>query len=154
MLIKDLLLKLVMEEKKAGDMYLMLSEKLDPHLAEISLRFSKEEVHHIKILEDLIVKLSNYTEDISSIKDRIEEFIYADDENKLKLNSANTSLKSLTKKEFFLYALQKEKNSIYVYRILRDFFEDDISLEYIFSNLIKEEENHMYFIISEMHNLK
>lgn len=153
MLIKELLSKLVEDEKNAGDMYLMLSEKLEPKLAEISLRFSKEEVHHIKILEDLIVKLSNYTEDISSIKDRIEEFIYAD-ENKLKLNAANTSLKSLTKKEFFLYALQKEKNSIYVYRILRDFFEDDISLEYIFSNLIKEEENHMYFIISEMHNLK
>lgn len=153
MLIKDLLLKLVMEEKKAGDMYLMLSEKLDPHLAEISLRFSKEEIHHIKILKDLVDKLSSYTKDISSVQDRIEEFLHAE-ENKPKFDKDNDSLKILTKKEFFLYALQKEKNSVYIYRTLRDFFEDDISLEYIFSNLIKEEENHMYFIISEMHNLK
>lgn len=153
MLIKDLLLKLVMEEKKAGDMYLMLSEKLDPHLAEISLRFSKEEVHHIKILTDLVDKLSSYTKDISSVQNRIEEFLNAD-ENKLKFDKIDDSLKSLTKKEFFLYALQKEKNSVYIYKTLKDFFEDDITLEYIFSNLIKEEENHMYFIISEMHNLK
>lgn len=153
MLIKDLLLKLVMEEKKAGDMYLMLSEKLDPHLAEISLRFSKEEIHHIKILKDLVDKLSTYTKDISSVQNRIEEFLNAD-ENKLKFDENDDSLKSLAKKEFFLYALQKEKNSVYIYKTLKDFFEDDTSLEYIFSNLIKEEENHMYFIISEMHNLK
>lgn len=142
-----------MEEKKAGDMYLMLSEKLDPHLAEISLRFSKEEIHHIKILKDLVDKLSTYTKDISSVQNRIEEFLNAD-ENKLKFDENDDSLKSLAKKEFFLYALQKEKNSVYIYKTLKDFFEDDTSLEYIFSNLIKEEENHMYFIISEMHNLK
>lgn len=153
MLIKDLLSKLVKEEKKACDMYLMLAEKLDSNLAEVSLRFSKEEVHHIKILEDLVDKLSSYTKDISSVQYRIEEFINAD-ENKLKFDKIDDSLKSLTKKEFFLYALQKEKNSVYIYRTLKDFFEDDITLEYIFSNLIKEEENHMYFIISEMHNLK
>ncbi|MGL5256964.1 MAG: ferritin family protein [Proteocatella sp.] len=153
MLIKDLLSKLVMEEKKAGDMYLMLSEKLDSNLAEISLTFSKEEVHHIKILKDLVDKLSSYTKDISSVQDKIEEFINAD-ENKPKFGEDDDSLKGLTKKEFFLYALQKEKNSVYIYKTLKDFFEDDTSLEYIFSNLIKEEENHMYFIISEMHNLK
>ena len=65
MIIKDFLLKLVSDEKHAGEMYILLSEKLEPDLAEISLKFSRKEIHHIKILSDLAEKLSDSKYEIS-----------------------------------------------------------------------------------------
>ncbi len=153
MLIKDFLLKLVGDEKYAGEMYVLLAERLEPALAEISLKFSKEEVHHIRILQDIAKKLANSEYEIDSILDDLSPYIGSKLENKA-LDENPDLLRDISKKQFFLYALKKEKDSIAIYEILREFFKADTSLEYIFSNLIKEEEDHMYFILDEMHKLK
>lgn len=158
MLIKDFLLKLVNDEKHAGEMYVLLAERLEPALAEISLKFSKEEVHHIRILQDIAKKLANSEYEIDSIIDELAPYINAEskekENNEKEFDENPELLKNISKKQFFLYALKKEKDSIAIYEILREFFKADTSLEYIFSNLIKEEEGHMYFILDEMHKLK
>ena len=158
MIIKDFLLKLVSDEKHAGEMYILLSEKSEPDLAEISLKFSRKEIHHIKILSDLAEKLSDSKYEISSIIDELSPYLDSASEDKedkeKELDENPDLLKNISKKQFFLYALKKEKDSIAIYEILRNFFKNDTSLEYIFSNLIREEEDHMYFILDEMHKLK
>lgn len=156
MLIKDFLLKLVNDEKHAGEVYILLAERLEPALAKISLKFAKEEAHHIEILQDIAHKLSDSKYEISSIIDELSPYINPEskENNEKEFDENPELLKNISKKQFFLYALKKEKDSIAIYEILREFFKTDTSLEYIFSNLIKEEEDHMYFILDEMHKLK
>lgn len=158
MLIRDFLLKLVNDEKHAGEIYILLAERLEPALAKISLKFSKEEIHHIEILEDIAHKLSDSKYEISSIIDELSPYLDSASEdkenNEKELDENPELLRDISKKQFFLYALKKEKDSIAIYEILREFFKSDTSLEYIFSNLIKEEEDHMYFVLDEMHKLK
>lgn len=151
--IKDFLLKLVNDEKHTGEMYILLSEILEPSLSKISMKIAKEEIHHVQIIQDLAIKLSDSKYDISSIINKLQAYMNSSIEDQ-RLDENPILLKDLSKKQFFLYALQKEKNSIGIYEILKDFFKKDTSLEYIFSNLVREEENHMYFILDEMHKLK
>lgn len=151
--ITEFLLKLVNDEKHAGKMYILLSEILEPSLSKISMKIAKEEIHHVKIIQDLAIKLSDSNYDISSIINKLQPYMDSSIEDK-HLDENPILLKDLSKKQFFLYALQKEKDSIGIYEILKDFLKKDTSLEYIFSNLVREEENHMYFILDEMHKLK
>jgi len=72
------------------------------------------------------------------------EYLFNNDK-KLNLNS---------EKDFFVFALQLERNSVEIYTQLLNIFEEDSYGYKSFEYLIKEERKHMLYILNKLYELK
>lgn len=135
-------------ERHASDLYKKIKLGAPEHIARIAETFSKEELKHVKWLKGLKQDVPN------SDFEGNEEFYYISDFNFKSLDINGEDLNVKSEKEFFLFALQMEKNSILMYSEFKKFFEMKSNEYELFTKIIDEERSHMYFILKVLHDLK
>jgi len=135
-------------EEDGCTMYYKFSQICSEKLKQVVISFSKEEEKHKIIMLELSdnekfkeKELDNDVENIFNMQ------IGSISNNDIKLNE-------ISEKEFFIFALQLEKNSIEIYTKLLYIFEMDDYMYKKIENLIKEERKHMVYILNKLYELK
>lgn len=141
-------LELAKIEEDSCNVYKEFSTICNEKLKDVCIRFSKEEEKHtdfiLKIYNDLSLKDKQLTEELN--------YFFNEKMNYLKTKEKGTSLTS--EKEFFIFALQMEKDSIEIYTKLITMFEANSDEYKIIETLLKQEKNHMVYVLNQLHELK
>ena len=148
MKLKECFLKLAKIEEDGSLLYRRFSEICGEKLKPVVIAFSKEEEKH-KII---MLELSNNEKLKENRLNDASENIFQRQVDLL--NSNDIKLNRISEKEFFVFALQLEKNSIEIYTELLYIFEMDSYMYKRFENLIKEERKHMVYILSKLYELE
>lgn len=146
--LEECCLALAKLEEDGSVLYKKFSEKCSENLKPVVLAFSSEEEKHKKLLlelsKDRVFKGKQINDNINDIFNQQIDYI----------NNKSKNIKLDEEKEFFLFALQLEKNSIVMYTKLLKIFEIN-SYEYkSFEKLIKEEKSHMVYILNKLYEVK
>jgi rubrerythrin len=146
--LEECFLKLAQIEEYGSEIYEKFSEECSEKLKPVVISFSQEEEKHKKIMLELLndKKLKR-----GQVKGAVEKILQKQMDYS---NSNGKKLNLISEKEFFQFALKLEKNSIEIYTELLKMFEIN-SYEYKnFEALIKEEKNHMVYILNKLYELK
>ena len=147
--LQECFLELAQSEEDGALLYQKLSEVCSEKLKPVVISFSKEEEKHKKVMLELSnneeLKEKQLGEDVENIFQKQVENLN---------NNYNKKLNLTSEKEYFLLALQLEKNSIEIYTKLLCIFETDSYGYKNFEDLIKEERKHMLYILNKLYELK
>ena len=133
-------------EENARVLYLKFSEICDIRIRDTMLEFSEEEESH----KGIILKIFDHIESNLELDDEIRT-ILKDQQLFYENGSENFILKK--DKDFFVFSLSIERNSIDVYSEILHTFEMH-SIEYnLFNDLIEQEKKHMVYILKALHDL-
>lgn len=140
---QECFLKLAQSEENGADLYKKFSVVCSVKLKNIVISFSEEEEKHKKIMLELSkkekLKDKQLNIDVEEVFQKQVEYLY----------NNGKELNLTSEKEFFVFALQLEKNSVEIYTKLSD------SYGYKrFEDLIKEERKHMIYILNQLYELK
>ncbi|MFT5873967.1 MAG: rubrerythrin [Clostridium sp.] len=146
--LQECFLKIAQIEEEGFLLYKKFSEECSEKLKPVVILISKEEEEHKKIMLELSnnekLKEVQLDKDVEKVFQKQVQYLYNNDK-KLNLNS---------EKEFFIFALQLEKNSVEIYTKLLCVFEMDSYGYRSFEELIKQERKHMIFILNKLYELK
>ena len=146
--LQECFLKLAKIEEDGSLLYKKFSKECSEKLKPVVISFSEEEEEHKKIMLELSnnekLKEKQLDEDVEKVFQKQVDYLYNNDK-KLNLTS---------EKEFFIFALQLEKNSVEIYTKLLCIFEIDSYGYKSFEYLIKEERKHMLYILNKLYELK
>ncbi|PRR81691.1 ferritin family protein [Clostridium vincentii] len=138
-------LELAKNEEDSGNLYKEFATTCSGKLKSICIKFSKEE-HNAGIL-----KLSkNIKSKDKQLNEDLNDF-FKEQTNYIKIKHQNINF--VTEKDFFIFVLQMEKNSIKIYTKLLSMFKIDSDEFKIFEKLLNEEKRHMIYILSQIHKL-
>ena len=144
--LQECFLELSRSEEVASELYKKFSEVCNEKLKPVVISFSQEEKKH-KIFMQKLSNNENFKE--KHLDEDIEE-VFQKQNNYLN----NKKLKLTLEKDFFVFALQLEKNSVEIYTKLLSIFETDFYIYKSFEELIKEERRHMLYILNKLYELK
>ena len=144
--LQECFLELSRSEEVASELYKKFSEVCSEKLKPVVISFSQEEKKH-KIFMQKLSNNENFKE--KHLDEDIEE-VFQKQNNYLN----NKKLKLTLEKDFFVFALQLEKNSVEIYTKLLSIFETDFYIYKSFEELIKEERRHMLYILNKLYELK
>ena len=146
--LQECFLKLAKIEDDGSKLYQKFSQECSEKLKYVVISMSKEEEEHRKIMLELSnndkLKEKRLDVDIEKVIQKQVDYLY-NDSKKLTLTS---------EKDFFVFALQLEKNSGEIYTKLLNSFEPDTYGYKRFEYLIKEERKHMLYILNKLYDLK
>lgn len=135
-------------ENKSAVLYEKTAETSSKELEIIFLKFRDQELEHAQ-------KLSEYRIDIIDIDLGVRvELLFMEGSGYGVKNYTEEGLKFTSRKDFFIFALQGEKNSILTYTEFKEFLQKDSNEFKMIETFIEEERNHMYYILKMMHDLK
>ena len=147
--LQECFLELARSEEDGALLYQKLSEVCSEKLKPVVISFSIEEEKHKKIM----IELSNDEKLKENQLDEDVEKVFQKQVDNLN-NNYNKKLNLTSEKEYFLLALQLEKNSVEIYTKLLCIFEIDSYGYKNFENLIKEERKHMIYVLNKLYELK
>ena len=143
----DFIKELAEDEKKASKKYIEIKNLIDEKYWDTSEKISKEELLHYQKLQNIINGVVNTNcvvdDSIIKLKKELDQ----------KLIEKEKTLNKSSKKSFFLFALQQEKDSVLIYTKLRDVLNENCYKNEM-NSLIKEESSHISFIMSLLHETK
>lgn len=140
--------RLIEMELDGAKIYEEIDDQSLGEISEIAVKFKGEEIKHAKLLESMREELAAITLNMD-----FEKFY----EEELNLRSSKYNkdeLKFLERKDFFMFALKGEKESISIYEKIKDMFDLDSKGYSLMDKLIKEEKSHMYFLLKILHDMK
>lgn len=126
-------------EKNAVDIYKKIEDLSQADVKDTAIRFEKEEGRHIEFLNNLKSKIENI-----EMNPEIEKFIES-------IKEEEKGGENFSRKDFFLMALQGEKNSINIYQMCKIKFPENTEGHKLFSLLVEEEKSHMLYILKQNH---
>lgn len=132
-------------EKYANSAYEMIKANSSDKIAVAACKLAAEELSHEKLLDTLCREIGDY--EIDDILCHTPEF----NMNYLNLNEMELILKN--EKDFFLFSLQLEKDSMFLYDKFKENFKVNSKEYKLFSKLAEVEKEHMYYILKIMHEL-
>lgn len=135
-------------EIEGANLYEKIARASNGEIAKIALAFREEELIHARKLEEINLCLTDEELSLESGLGYLDDFI----ENSM--TSMGKEFNYVTRKDFFVFALQREKDSIILYDSLKDHFQFNKSAYQIILELIEEERKHMYYILKILHELK
>lgn len=141
-------LELANMEEEAANLYKEFSEICSENLKDVIIKLSDEEKKHIgivyKVSENIKFKEKELGELVNKVFKQQVDYMNVKDKSEI-----------LTKeKNFFIFALQMEKNSIEIYTELLKLFKQDSQECKNFEMLLNEEKNHMIYVLNQLHELK
>ncbi|WP_353893638.1 hypothetical protein PRVXH_000390 [Proteinivorax hydrogeniformans] len=142
--LKDCLKHFIHLELEAAKVYEKIAEHSEGEIAQVAKTFQNEEAVHAQRLEELLASketISNQTVN--------EELLLLPRYG----SELETSTKLDTRKQLFTFALQAEKDSILMYQEIANQLPESSALYQFFNDLIKEERDHMFFILKKLHEL-
>lgn len=139
--------KLIQMELDAAKLYEEIEQVTSEEIAAAARTFKEEEYSHATILKKIFLNLP--PEELSKEVDSISVDAYESNSNTVAQDENFQN-----RKNFFLFALQGEKDSLELYGKLKRLFKDDETLSQTFDNLLLEERKHMYFILKNLHEMK
>lgn len=135
-------------EDAASNVYKTFSKICAENLKDVIIKLSEEEKNHKRIIYNSFKNIKFKEMDLGSSID--DAFKIQD--NYMKVADQNEILSN--EKNFFIFALQMEKNSAEIYEELLKLFEQS-SEEYAnFEMLLNEEKNHMVYVLNELYAIK
>ena len=145
--LRECFIELASIEEDGSLLYKNFSKECSEKLKPVVISFSEEEGKHKKFMI-LLSNNENLREKL--IDEEVEKVFqkhvdYLNNDKKLNLTS---------EKEFFIFALQLEKDSVEIYTELLYIFETDSNEYKRFEDLIKEERKHMLYILNKLYDLK
>lgn len=147
MKLREYVEKLIQMELDAAKLYEEIEQVTSEEIAVAARTFKEEEYSHADILKKIFLNLP--PEELSK---EVNSSSVNDHELNSSIEAEDESLQN--RKNFFLFALQGEKDSLELYGKLKRLFKDDETLSKTFDNLLLEERKHMYFILKNLHEMK
>jgi rubrerythrin len=147
MKLKECLTKFMEMEKNAGDLYGQIAQISNDEISHTASIFQEQEYLHEKRIEELEKNLYDETLSIDPL------FFYIPEHGWENNGCLTKQISFKNRKEFFLFALQNEKDSIVMYTEFKKFFSPHSPVCKVFDSLIQEERQHMYFILQRLHLL-
>ncbi|WP_350344022.1 ferritin family protein [Proteinivorax tanatarense] len=145
--LKDCLKHFIQLELKAAKFYEEIAKNNKGEIAQVAKKFQKEETSHAQKLKELLTT-AELVMDSTINKEVLLMSQYGID-----VNLFGKELKVDTRKQLFTFALQAEKDSILMYQELVSQVPKNSKPYRLFSDLIKEERGHMFFILKQLHEL-
>ena len=143
----DYIDKYIELEQYASKLYENIKTKSPDKIANIADNFAKEEIMHMEWLRKLKLEIPNRTIEGN------DELYFLSDYNPDGFEAKDEEFRFDSEKDFFLFALQLEKNSILSYNEFKDNFQRD-SKEYgFFEKMIHEERKHMVYILKVLQEI-
>lgn len=140
--------RLVDMELDGAKIYEEIGSSSPEEISKVASTFKNEEFNHAKLLEDM-------GEEVESISLPADFEKFYDEELSLRSSRYDKNeLNFLERKDFFMFALKGEKESIAIYEKIKEIFSLDAKVYNLMERLIKEEKNHMYFILKILHDMK
>jgi len=140
----DLCHNMIQLEENARILYLKFAEMCNVRIKNTMLRFSKEEEKHKDTIFSLFKDIGSTLELNNDVLNLIQQQnFYKISEDGLKKD-----------KDFFIFALNIEKQSIEIYSKCLKNFEENTDEYNLFSELIEQEKKHMLYILKILHELQ
>lgn len=143
----DLYTSLLKLEDNASELYIQFAQICDIRMKNTMVEFSKEEKMHKVFIHKAFLKLDDNLDLNKEVESLLNE----------QLNLTKENVKTLffkKDKDFFIYALTIEKNSIDLYTKVYEMFAMDSPESTIFNELIQQERKHMLYIVKKIQELK
>jgi rubrerythrin len=140
--------KFIEMEEDAAWLYEKIAELSDSEIAKIARNYKEEEIRHKEVIKNMAVSL--YNDEIAVDENEISA-------DKLSLRSSKyveSELAINSRKDFFLFALQGEKESVSMYNEFLKYLKESTKEHSVFTKLIEEEKQHMYFLLRVLHDMK
>lgn len=135
-------------EKVAAENYEAIAKlSKDENIVKVALGLVEEEKKHVVLLE-------NIDKDTSIGYIVLNDEILEDISRKLSRQVQTNSESITTEKEFFITALQDERESIKLYDKFKNLFKENSEGYKLFESLIGEEKKHTYVILNRLHELE
>ncbi|MGV8905537.1 MAG: ferritin family protein [Acetobacterium sp.] len=143
----ELFLKLAEIEDDSAKLYDEFSQKCSEKLKPVARSFAAEEIQHknfmLELFDDQKFKEKQLDESSQMILQQHLDF----------LQNTGRQLNLTSEKDFFQFSLQLEKNSIEMYTRQLKLFETDSDGYKRLESAIRDEKNHMIFIVNRLHEL-
>lgn len=132
-------------EDNARILYLRFSEVCNPALKDTMIALSMEEERHQQMIADIFREIK---EDVNVDHMEIAKLIEKQQQfyNKMEENIAGVG-----DKDFFIFALGIEKDSINIYSEILEKVKSNYQQYLVFQNLIDEERKHTLFILDRLY---
>lgn len=140
--------RLVEMELDGAKIYEEIANFSPEEISKVAFTFKNEEFKHAKLLKDMGREVENIR-----LPADFEKF-YDKELNLRSSKYGNDELKFSERKDFFMFALKGEKESISIYEKIKEVFALDSKGYNLMDKLIKEEKNHMYFLLKILHDMK
>jgi rubrerythrin len=131
-------------EENARILYLMLAEMCDVRIKNTMLNFSQEEEKH----KEIILGIFKETENDLELNNEVLSLIQPQNLYEISKNSLQKD------KDFFVFALNTEKQSIEIYTKILNIFQKNSEEYNLFFDLIEQEKKHMLYILKILHELQ
>lgn len=132
-------------EDNARILYLRFSEVCKPGLKDTMISLSNEEERHQEMIADIFGAIKDDVNvdqmEIANLIEKQQQFFDKMEEN----------ISSVGDKEFFIFALGIEKDSINIYSRILEKVKSNYEQYVIFENLIEEERKHTLFILDRLY---
>ena len=132
-------------EDNARILYLRFSEVCNPGLKDTMISLSKEEGRHQEMIADIFRVIKD---DVNV--DRIEIANLIEKQQQF-FNKMEENISEVGDKDFFIFALGIEKDSINIYSKILEKVKSNYEQYLIFENLIEEERKHTLFILDRLY---
>ena len=135
-------------ENRSAVLYEKIAEISAKELETVLLKFRDEELMHAE-------KLKEFAKNVLDVDLGVRaELLFMEGSGYGRKKYTEAGLRFTTRKDFFIFALQGEKDSILTYTEFKEFLLKDSNELKMVDIFIEEERNHMYHILKMMHDLK